>query len=108
MTTGSTDGVGDALRGPDKPPSYFLSSIIVLLLCLPFGLIALIYGLSVQTKWKAGDERGASHASDMAEKWMYGGVGAFILLAIGYGVWWVFVGRHNGEILDASRALLGI
>ena len=95
-TTGSTDGVGDAQRGLDKPPSYFISSILVIFLCLPFGLISLLYGLSVQTKWRSGDERGAIHSSDMAEKWMYGGIGAFILLAIGYGIWWFFIGRHQG------------
>lgn len=100
MTTGSTDGMGDTVRAPDKPPSYFISSILVIFLCLPFGIIALIYGLSVQTKWRSGDERGASHASDMAEKWMYGGIGAFILVAIGYGIWWFFVGRHSGETYD--------
>jgi hypothetical protein len=65
-------------------------------LCLPFGLIALLYSVVVQTKWRSGDERGAVHASDMAEKWMYGGIGAFILVAIAYGIWWFFVGRHNG------------
>ena len=100
MTTGSTDGMGDTVRAPDKPPSYFISSILVIFLCLPFGIIALIYGLSVQTKWRSGDERGASHASDMAEKWMYGGIGAFVLLLIGYLIWWFFIGRRNGESLD--------
>jgi hypothetical protein len=99
-TTGSTDGVGDAQRGLDKPPSYFISSIIVLFLCLPFGLIALLYGLTVQTKWRSGDERGAIHSSDMAEKWMYGGVGAFILIFIASAAYWFFIGRHSGENLD--------
>ena len=86
-TSGSADGVGDAQRTVDKPPSYLISSIIVLFLCLPFGLAALLYGFLVQSRWRSGDERGAVHASDMAEKWMYGGVGAFILILIGTIIW---------------------
>lgn len=97
-TTGSADGVGDAQRGLDKPPSYLISSIFVTVLCcLPFGIIAIIYGLAVQTRWRSGDERGAIHASDMAEKWMYGGIGAAFLLFIASAIWWFFVGRHNGS-----------
>lgn len=99
-TSGPIDAKGVAPTEPDKPPAYLASSIFVTVLCAPFGIIALIYGLAVQTKWRAGDERGAAHASDMAEKWMYAGVGAAILLAIGYGIWWFF--ERRGE---ETRAL---
>jgi hypothetical protein len=99
--TGGSDGTGAVPRDPDKPPSYFVSSILVTLFCcLPFGIVAIVYGLQVQTRWRAGDERGATHASDMAEKWMYGGIGAWILLAIGSAIYWFFLGRNNGDPLD--------
>jgi hypothetical protein len=99
-TSGAANGTNTAPTGPDKPPGYLVSSIVVAFLCLPFGLIAIFYGLQVQTRWRAGDERGAAHSSDMAEKWMYGGIGAFVLVLIGTAIWWFFVGRHNGEGFD--------
>ena len=103
-TTGPIDGQGAAARGPDKPPSYLVSSILVTIFCcLPFGVVAIVYALAVQTRWHAGDERGASHASDMAEKWMYAGIGAAILLAIGSAIWWFFLGRQNGNDYSMAR-----
>jgi len=104
MTTSEPiDGRGLAPTEPDKPPAYLVSSIVVTVLCAPFGIIAFIYGLTVQTKWRAGDQRGAVHASDMAEKWMYAGVGAAILLAIGYGIWWFF--ERRGQETQALALL---
>ena len=95
-TSGPIDGQGSAPTEPEKPPAYVFSSIFVLLLCCaPFGIVALVYGFAVQRKWRAGDQRGAMRASDMAERWMYAGVGAGILIAIGTFIWWFFVGRHE-------------
>jgi hypothetical protein len=97
-TSGPASGQSNVPTGPEKPPAYLFSSIFVTILCCaPFGIVAIIYGLLVQTRWRSGDERGSQHASDMAEKWMYGGIGAGVLLLIGGLVYWFFVGRHNGE-----------
>lgn len=102
-TSGSNDGQGDVIRGPDKPPAYLVSSILVTVFCcLPFGVVAIVYGLQVQTRWRAGDERGANHASDMAEKWMYAGIGAAFLIAVASAIWWFAVGRFQD-----SEALMG-
>lgn len=102
-TSGPIDGQGIAPTEPEKPPAYVFSSLVVMLLCCPpFGIVALVYGLAVQTKWRSGDHRGAMRASDMAEKWMYAGVGAGFLIAVGTFIWWFFVGRNDGIIAMAQ------
>src|SRR5687768_15945046 len=100
-TSGPGQAGNEVPTGPTKPPSYLLSSIVVTILCCaPFGIIAIVYGLMVQTRWSSGDERGSVHASDMAEKWMYGGIGAACLLAVAGAIWWFAVGRFNNENLN--------
>jgi len=69
--------------GPLPPSNNLLGSVLVTIFCcLPFGIVAIIYGLQVGPKFKKGDEDAAQHAADMSEKWMYAGVGAAILLAL--------------------------
>jgi len=68
---------------PQPPANNLLGSILVTIFCCPpFGLVAIIYGLQVGSKFKKGDEDGAQHAADMSEKWMYAGVGVAILIFI--------------------------
>lgn len=83
-----TFGTGHAPLEPECPPSNLLGSILVTLFCcMPFGLIAIVYGILVHRRWNAGDHDGARNASDMSEKWMYGGIGAVILMAIIFGIY---------------------
>ncbi len=76
-------GYGSRQNEEVKPGSSLGGSILVTLFCcLPFGIIAVVYGILVHTRWGAGDRLGARRAADMAEKWMYAAVGAWVLLFI--------------------------
>jgi TRAP-type C4-dicarboxylate transport system permease small subunit len=87
-------GYGEAEpAGPGKAPSYLgYSALVTLFCCLPFGLVAMVYGVITLTRNNAGDFEGASRASDTAEKWMYAACGAAFLIFVGVVVFRV-VGR---------------
>ena len=77
--------------GPQLPANNLLGSILVTLLCcLPFGIVAIVYGLQVKPRFKQGDYDGAQRASDMSEKWMYASVGVSILVGLATLAWFVF------------------
>lgn len=82
---------------PDRPSTNLIGSILVTLLCCPpFGIVAIVYGMRVISRFNADDIAGAKHASDMSERWMYAAVGAAILLAIGR-VAYYFMARLGGH-----------
>ena len=65
---------------PPKPDNYLVAAIISLLFCCwPFGIISIIYGTQVDSRWAAGDYYGAKDASQLARKWM---LAAFITPAV--------------------------
>ena len=73
---------GDEI-GPQAPASNLLGSVVVTFLCcVPFGLVAIVYGLQVGPKFRKGDYEGSQRASDLSERWMFAAVGAFILMLI--------------------------
>lgn len=79
--------------GPTAAPSYLAYSVLVTLVCcLPFGIVAMVYGVLVLVRNKSGDFERAKDASDLAEKWMYAACGAGFLIFVGF---WIFriVGR---------------
>lgn len=91
-------GTGSAPVEPDKPATYLGGSVLVTIFCcVPFGIVAIVYGILVGTKWRAGDVDGSRHASDMAEKWMNASIGAFVLLFIATLLWRVFVRFTTGK-----------
>lgn len=85
------------------PPNNLLGSVLVTLFCcMPFGIVAIVYGLQVGPKFKKGDEAGAEKASDMSEKWMYAAVGSFVLIflaTVAYAVFQRFFGPKTGVSL---------
>lgn len=50
-------------------PNYLITSIIVTLFFLPFGIVAIVYATSVNAKVAAGDIQGAKAASGTALMW---------------------------------------
>ncbi len=87
-------GYGRMATEPEKPSSSLLGSILVTLFCcFPLGLVAVVYGILVHTRWGAGDQQGARRAADMAERWMYASVGVAVLLFIA-GLLYRFVFRR--------------
>ena len=70
---------------PGVPPNnYLVWSILVLILCcVPAGIVSLVYSTQVNSKWAQGDVVGAQNSSTRARQWaMWGaiatGVGALL------------------------------
>src|SRR4051794_29736864 len=63
-------GAATGTRVDDRPPdSTMLGAFLSMLFCFPpLGLFAVIYALQVRPRWKRGDEAGAKHSAQMAEK----------------------------------------
>lgn len=56
---------------PPVVPNYLVHSLLATLCCcLPFGIVALIYSVQVNSKIAAGDEAGAQAASASAKTWV--------------------------------------
>lgn len=91
---------------PQPPANNLLGALLVTIFCCaPFGLIAILYGVQVGPKFKKGNEAGAQHASDMAEKWTYAACGAAVLIAaavVGFRVFMFFFGPKTGVPSNAS------
>lgn len=64
--------------GMAKPPSYFGWSIVAMLLCLPSGIVSIVYANQVDKFWAAGNVAGAQTASKNARTWM------IISIALGF------------------------
>lgn len=62
------DHAAEASR-PVAPPSYLVWALVSLSFCLPFGLVALVNALKVDSQFAAGDMEGALQASRGARKW---------------------------------------
>ncbi len=77
------------LRFNDPPPSlkpiqnYLVPSILSLLFCCqPFGLIALIYSLQVDSRQRLGDLYGAMDAAEKAKGWCWAAFWSAIAILI--------------------------
>lgn len=56
---------------PEKPPTYLgWSAAAIILCCLPFAIVALIYSIKVSSRYNEGDYAAAQRASDRAELWL--------------------------------------
>lgn len=56
-------------RRPQKPDTNMVWAIISLLACLPFGILALMESVKVDTKYSDGDVNGAIKASEKSKQW---------------------------------------
>jgi len=55
---------------PPMPPTYLWQSVVVLLLCcLPLGVVALVFATQVSSRHESGDYAGAVDASGRARTW---------------------------------------
>ena len=91
-------GIGSVPEEPDKPPTFLGGSVLVTIFCcVPFGIVAIVYGILVGTRWRAGDGDGSQNASKMAESWMHASIGAFVLLFIATALYRLFVRITTGK-----------
>jgi len=79
--------------------NYLVPAILVTLCCcMPFGIVAIIYGAQVTSKMAAGDMAGAQAAANNAKLWCWLGFGCGVLIAIGYGAFTAYqfstMGHH--------------
>ncbi len=85
----------------DPPPNSSLAgAILATLFCFwPLGILAIIYALQVRPRWKRGDETGARHSAEMAEKFTFAAAGVFVIVfvltLIFGGFYWFFGPRHR-------------
>ncbi|MGC4005821.1 MAG: CD225/dispanin family protein [Pirellulales bacterium] len=60
------------ISGEGKPPNYLVHAIIsTVLCCWPLGIVAIVFAAQVDSKWYAGDQFGARHASNQAKTWAW-------------------------------------
>lgn len=69
-------------------PSYLTQAILVTMFCcLPFGVVAIVYAVQVNSKIQAGDYKGARESSKSAGKWCgYGFTVGFIVFILSMAV----------------------
>lgn len=76
---------------PPMPKTWLVESILVMVLCcLPFGLVGLVYASKVETAYWAGDYGRAEKYSADARKWTLVGVGVALILLLLYVVFLLF------------------
>jgi hypothetical protein len=83
----------------EQPKGYVGLNILAIFGCTIAGIIGLIFGLQVKSKWEAGDYAGAESASKIAKITGIIGVVGFVLLII-YIIAMVALG---GALLRAAR-----
>lgn len=53
-----------------QPKNYLIQSILITLFCCqPFGIVGIVFASQVNSKYSAGDYKGALQASKEAKKW---------------------------------------
>jgi hypothetical protein len=87
--------VGHKALESTPPDSSLFGAVLATFFCFaPLGILAILYALRVRPRWKRGDEAGAKHAAEMAEKLTFAAVGLFVIVfvcgVIGYGIYWFF------------------
>ena len=82
---GSINRSGNYHR-PRKPDSNMVWAIISITICLPFGILALVESVKVDSLYSDGDVNGAIQASENAKKWamwsIYAWIGIFAIIII--------------------------
>lgn len=61
--------IQDAATEPCPPTNLVWAIISTLLCCLPAGIVAIIYAIKVQNKYREGDIEGAKRASEVGAWW---------------------------------------
>jgi Interferon-induced transmembrane protein len=67
---------------PATPSNYLWQSVACLLLCLPCGLVAIVYAAQVNRRIQVGDMTGAGRASRLARTWCLVAVVVFTLAVL--------------------------
>jgi hypothetical protein len=81
----------------NKPTSNLAYAILVTLFCcLPFGIVAIVYAAQVDSKWNAGDWRGAERASRSAKNWALVGLVSGLIFSIIYAL--IVVSSAKGSV----------
>jgi hypothetical protein len=60
------------VAGPERPPTYIILAILAtLFLCFPTGIVAIVYGASVNSAYDRGDLARSEELSASARQWLF-------------------------------------
>lgn len=68
----------------NQPKNYLIESILITIFCcLPLGIVGIVYGAQVNSKYASGDFDGALKASNQAKSWVtWGFISGLIIIAL--------------------------
>jgi hypothetical protein len=68
----------------NQPKNYLIESILITIFCcLPLGIVGIVYGAQVNSKYAVGDFDGALKASNQAKSWVtWGFISGLIIIAL--------------------------
>ena len=67
-----------------RPKNYLIESILVTIFCCqPFGIVGIVFGSQVNSKFSLGDYEGAKDASENAKRWTTWGFIAGLVILVG-------------------------
>lgn len=112
MTPQSFDAVGQTTTNrPPMPKSYTVESILVLLLCcLPLGIVGLIKGQSVSRLYHSGEYDKSLAASASTKTWLISGVivGLFLyILYAGFAIYGYSLSEENNSLRNQLYEVTG-
>lgn len=93
---------------PDNHLGLSIAATIITLICcfpLPIGIIALVYSLNVENKWKQGNYDKASNNAKNAKGWAIGSIIAAAVIVAIYLVIYAILGVAFFEIIDEASEL---
>lgn len=77
------------------PPNHLVWAILsTILCCLPLGIASIVFAAQVNSKWQAGDHRGAQESSDKAKKFAIWAAIAGVIVAILYVIFFFTVAAN--------------
>lgn len=67
-----------------QPKNYLIESILITIFCcIPLGIVGIVYGAQVNSKFSSGDFEGALKASKQAKTWVtWGFISGLIIIAL--------------------------
>jgi len=69
----------------NQPKNYLVESILATIFCCqPFGIVSIVFASQVNSKFAAGDFKGAQKASKKAKNWLMWAVISGLVVGVGF------------------------
>lgn len=90
---GYPGGFGQPQGAP--PPNHLVWAILTTIFCcLPLGIVSIVFAAQVNSKWQAGDVRGAQESSEKAKKWAIWAAVIGVVVSVLYLIFFFFVAAN--------------